>query len=147
MASSKKEFLINLLNEIQDNQGYIPPTVRQELAKEFGLPESQVSGLVSFFKAFRNHPPGKHQICVCYGTACYARGSPLLYDHLVRELQLQESDTSPDGFATVEQVYCIGACSQAPLMVVDGQIKGKLKSYQVPLILAELRDQHESQEQ
>ncbi|ATW23651.1 NAD(P)H-dependent oxidoreductase subunit E [Candidatus Formimonas warabiya] len=135
--------IINILNLVQEKLGYIPQSFLQELAHRSGISESQLCGLVSFFKSFRTQPTGKHRISVCYGTACYARGAPLIHDRLIGELKLDESDTSADGFATVEQVYCIGACSRAPLLVVDHEIKGKLKSYQVPLILQELRDQDE----
>jgi NADH:ubiquinone oxidoreductase subunit E len=58
---------------------------------------------------------------------------------LVEELKLDGSDTSPDGFVTVEQVYCVGACSQAPVIIQDEEIKNKIKSYQVPLLLDDLR--------
>lgn len=131
--------LINILNQIQEEQGFIPRPAVEELAKAAGIPVSQLYGLVSFFKSFRTRPPGKHRISVCYGTACYARGAPHIYNRLVDELELYDTDTSADGLFTVEKVYCVGACSRAPLMMVDDVIWGKLKSYQVPLMLQELR--------
>jgi len=145
VAAEPDDFLINVLNRLQEEHGYIPADCVRELSQRLGIPESQIYGVITFFKALRTQPPGKHRINVCFGTACYARGAPLIYDRLVDELKLESGDTSPDGLVTVEKVYCIGACSQAPLMVVDGEIKGRLKSYQVPLILKELRDRHEHQ--
>lgn len=132
--------LINTLNKIQEEQGYIPHYRLTELAKEAGVPESQLHGLVSFFNCFRSCPAGKHKLSVCYGTACYAKGAPLINDRLADELKLEDNtDTSADGFATVDHVYCVGACSQAPLVVVDGQINGKIKSFEVPIMLTNLR--------
>ncbi|CQR70897.1 NADH-quinone oxidoreductase subunit NuoE family protein [Sporomusa ovata] len=132
--------LINILNQIQEEQGYIPHDRLTELARQAGVPESQLHGLVSFSNFFRSRPAGKHKLSVCYGTACYARGASLLNDRLVAELKLEDGeDTSADGFVTVDHVYCVGACSRAPLVVVDGQINGKIKSYQVPLLLEDLR--------
>lgn len=132
--------LINTLNKIQEELGYIPHYRLTELAEQSEVPESQLHGLVSFFNCFRSRPPGRHKLLVCYGTACYAKGAPLINDRLADELKLEDNtDTSTDGFATVDHVYCVGACSQAPLVVVDGQINGKLKSYEVPILLNKLR--------
>lgn len=131
--------ILNCLNRIQAEKGFVPRDTLIELADRAGVPESQLHGLVSFFEAYRTRLPGRHLIRICCGTACYARGAPLLYDRLAEELDLQGSDTSPDGFVTVEQVYCVGACSQAPVVIQDGAIMGRVKSYQVPLLLAALR--------
>lgn len=132
--------LINILNQVQEEQGFIPRSLLPELAARAGVPESQLHGLVSFFDSFRTKPSGKHRLSVCYGTACYARGAPLIYDRLADELKLDADGTSPDGSVTVEQVYCVGACSRAPVVVVDGQIKGRIKASQVPFLLQELRN-------
>lgn len=137
--SNNNRQIINILNKIQEEEGYIPQPMLKELASMSGVPESQLHGLVSFFNSFRTRPMGKHKICVCYGTACYARGAPLIYDRLVEELKLDGTDTSPDGFVTVERVYCVGACSLAPVVVEDGQIKGKVRSHQIPFLIQEMR--------
>jgi len=134
------KLLINVLNQIQKDHGYIPRDQLFELSEKAGVSESQLHGLISFFNSFRSCRAGHHKLSVCYGTACYARGASLINDRLTDELELKnDNDTSADGFATVERVYCVGACSQAPLVVVDGQINGKLKSYQVPHLLDKLR--------
>lgn len=139
-SEGESRVIINILNLLQEKEGFIPQPLLAELAELAGVPESQLHGLVSFFNSFRTKPVGKHKICICYGTACYARGAPLIYDRMAAELQLEEGeDTSPDGFATVEKVYCVGACSRAPVIVVDGEIRGKIKSHQVPFLIQELR--------
>lgn len=131
--------LINLLNQIQKDHGFIPRALLTELAACAGVSEAQLHGLVSFFNSFRTRPAGRHRICVCYGTACYARGASLIYERLAEELQLDADGTSPDGLVTVEQVYCVGACSRAPVVVVDSQIRGKIKAGQAPFLVQELR--------
>jgi NADH:ubiquinone oxidoreductase subunit E len=131
--------IINILNRVQEKEGFVPQPLLAELADLMDVPESQLHGLVSFFNSFRTRPAGKHRISVCYGTACYAKGAPLIYDRLADELKLDDDDTSPDGLVTVERVYCVGACSRAPVIVEDGQIKGKIKSHQVPFLIKELR--------
>ncbi|UWG95401.1 NAD(P)H-dependent oxidoreductase subunit E [Dehalobacter sp. DCM] len=130
---------MNILNKIQTEYGFIPRNLLFELAERTGIPESQLHGLVSFFKAYRTTPAGKHRIRICYGTACYARGASLIYDRFAEELKLESGDTSADGLVTVEQVYCVGACSQAPVIIQDEEIKNRIQSYQVPLLLNDLR--------
>lgn len=133
--------VVNILNQIQQEQGFIPGDMLKELAELAEVPEFQLHGLVSFFSSLRSRPAGEHHICVCVGTACYARGAPLIYERMIDELQLKGGeDTSADGLVTVEQVYCVGACSRAPVVLEDGQIKSKIKSYQVPFLLQELKD-------
>lgn len=136
------KLLINILHQVQKENGYIPQDQLAELAGKAGVSEAQLHGLISFFNSFRIRPYGRHKLSVCYGTACYAQGAALIHGRLTDELGLSHiNDTSADGFATVERVYCVGACGQAPLVVVDGQINGKLKSYQVPHLLDKLRQQ------
>jgi NADH:ubiquinone oxidoreductase subunit E len=141
--SESERQIINILNQVQEDQGFIPQSLLTELAGLAGVPESQLHGLVSFFNYFRTRPAGKHRLSICYGTACYARGAPLIYDRLADELKLDADGTSPDGFVTVEQVYCVGACSRAPIVIEDGQIKGKIKSHQVPFLIQEMETKHE----
>lgn len=137
--SEKERKAVNFLNKIQAEKGFISRDLLIELSERIGIPESQLHGLVSFFDSFRTKPAGKHRIRICYGTACYARGASLIYDRFTEELKLDGSDTSPDGLVTLEQVYCVGACSQAPVIIQDEEIKNKIKSYQVPLLIGDLR--------
>jgi NADH:ubiquinone oxidoreductase subunit E len=130
---------VNILNKIQEENGFIPANLLCELAEHIQIPEPHLHGLVSFFSAYRTRPAGKHRIRICYGTACYARGASLIYDRLAEELELNGGDTSADGLVTVEQVYCIGACSQAPVLLQNEEIKNKIKSYQIPSLIHDLR--------
>lgn len=130
---------INVLNKIQADYGFIPKELLVELAERLNIPESQLHGLISFFDSYRVRPAGKHKIRICYGTACYAKGAPLINDRLVEALNLEGNDTSEDGLVTVEQVYCVGACSQAPIIIQDEEMKSRIKSYQVPMLIDNLR--------
>lgn len=131
---------VNILHRIQAERGYIPQPYLQSLADITGIPESTQQGLISFFDSFRTRPTGKHCLSVCYGTACYARGAHLIYDRLCNDLDLDLDGNSPDGFITVEKVFCVGACSQAPVIAQGDKINGKIKSHQVPFLIKELRN-------
>lgn len=132
--------IINALNRLQEEEGFIPQPALAALAVRHGVPEAQLHGLVSFFHSFRGRPAGRHRAAVCCGTACYARGAPLIRARFGGELDLDADGTSPDGFITVEEVQCVGACSRAPILVQDGRIKDHVKSFQVPFLIQELRN-------
>ncbi len=132
--------LISRLVKIQQEEGYISQVHAAELARDYHMDVGRLYTLISFFDGFRTCPPGRHKIDVCCGTACYEKGAELIYERLVDELELAPyQDTTPDGEVTVEQVYCVGACSQAPLVVIDGDVRSRMKSHQVPVVVRKLR--------
>ena len=134
--------LISQLVKIQKDYGYIGQDHATALAAEYGMDVGRLYSLMSFFDGFRTCPPGRHKVDVCCGTACYEKGAELIHDRLVDELDLSPyQDTTADGEITLEQVYCVGACSQAPLVVVDGDVRSKMKSHQVPAVVQKLRHQ------
>lgn len=131
---------INVYHRIQEREGYVPREALQHVAAASGRSESEEQGLLSFFDSFRTRPPAEHTVAVCYGTACYARGAAVIYDRIALELDLDEEGYSPDGSVNVEKVFCIGACSQAPLIVRNGKIEGNLKAHLVPSLIWDLKD-------
>lgn len=131
--------IVGILNRLQQREGFIRPEALAHIASRFNLPESQLHGLVSFFSVFRSTAPGKHRLQVCCGTACYARGSSRICERLCSHLHLSTTDTSSDALITVEKVSCVGACSAAPVLLLDGEIRQRFESSQIPLLVEELR--------
>ncbi len=132
--------ILNELNRLQEEHGFIPESELVALAATHGVSEARLQGLVSFFSSFRTRPPGRHRLSVCCGTPCFAKGASIIIDRIHDELDLDEDGTSTDGLVTVEEVGCVGLCSQAPVVLRDGQIIERVKSYQVPKIIKEMRD-------
>ncbi len=132
--------MVNVINQIQEQKGFISRDDLRDLAAQTGQPESSLEGLVSFFSSFRTRPVGRNRVSVCYGTACYTRGADRLHDRLTGELELDADGTSADGFITIDKVQCVGACSLAPVLVCNGTLEGKVKSHQMPAKLRELRE-------
>ncbi|SHN58128.1 NAD(P)H-dependent oxidoreductase subunit E [Desulfitobacterium chlororespirans] len=137
-ADDQKQ-LLNILNQLQEKNGYIAERDLEELAVLSGTPESVLHGLMSFFSSYRTRPLGRNHLLVCSGTACYACGADLIYNRLVSGLDLDEYGTSPDGFITVEKVQCVGACSLAPVTITNKELEGKVKFTQITEKLASLR--------
>jgi hypothetical protein len=93
--------------------------MQQYIALEMNIPMSTVHGVVSFYSFFVTSPRGRHTIKFCMGTACYVGGVPQLIEKAKQILQVEPGETTPDGEFTLELCRCVGACSQAPVIVID----------------------------
>lgn len=131
--------LIMILHAIQDEFGYVPRGVANELAKELGVSLARIYEVITFYHYFRLKPPGRHQIQVCTGTACYLKGAARLYEELERELCLLEAGGGREGEFLLETVRCIGCCGMAPAVVVDNETHGRLSPKDMGGLLKEKR--------
>jgi bidirectional [NiFe] hydrogenase diaphorase subunit len=113
--SRRADGLIEVLNRAQELYGYLSPSLLRHVARQLRLPLSRVQGTASFYHLFRFTPRPRHSCLVCTGTACHALGAGALLAALQRE------PLSTRGIELGE-VRCIGTCSGAPLVVVDGQV-------------------------
>jgi NADH-quinone oxidoreductase subunit E len=133
-----KEHLIPLLQEIQAKDGYLSRTAMSKVADAVGVPESRVYGVATFYNQFRFAPKGTHVIELCRGTACHVKQSLKLAQHLKRKLNLRPSGNSPDDKFTVITVACLGACSIAPVIKLDGEFHGHLDIEKLDRLLDEV---------
>jgi NADH-quinone oxidoreductase subunit E len=118
--------IISLLQDTQEAFGYVPREAVQYFADELGIAPSRFYGVSTFYSQFRLKPSGKNRITACCGTACHVRGAERILTGLKRELHLAEDeDTTPDGQFTVEKVACLGFCSFAPVVLINGAVHGK----------------------
>jgi len=132
--------LIPILQAIQHEQGYLSKDALRLVSEKTGASPSRVYGVATFYHQFRLKPEGKHQISICRGTACHVAGVSDLYNTLVNELGINPpEDTSEDGFFTLHEVRCLGACSLAPVMKVDDKVYGKLTQKKLQNILKQYR--------
>ena len=129
--------LIPLLQEIQEQCGYIPPPAIDPIAHALNLYPSQVQGVITFYAGFSLAPKGKNVLRVCRGTACHVKGSRGILRLMKKELVLEEGETTPDYQFTLETVACLGACFLAPTMMVNRDYFGKLTPPKVISVLDE----------
>ena len=128
-----------VLNELQSEIGYISRPMQAYVAQQLRVPMSEVNGVVSFYSFFTTTPRGKHTVKYCMGTACYVSGAPALIDKTKQLLGVDPGETTADNAMTVELCRCIGACSQAPAVVVDKDVYGRVHPNQLPQILSKYR--------
>ena len=118
--------LIKGLQLIQSTEGYVSDDAIRAAAKYFSLPEVEIEGVLSFYAQFKRVKPGKYKIALCDGTACHIKGSPLVHEWVRQELGLKPGETSADGLFSLETVACLGCCSLAPVMSINGRVYAKL---------------------
>ena len=123
-----------ILNEVQGKVGYISAPLQNYIAEQLKVPVSKIHGVVSFYSFFTTTPRGKHTVKFCLGTACYVGGVRQLIEK-AKQHGIEPGETTPDGEITLELCRCVGACSQAPVMVVDEQVQGRVKPNKIPQIL------------
>jgi len=131
----RKEQLIAILQDVQDEFGYLPEEALRRVSERLGVPLIQVYGVATFFKAFSLKPRGRHLVTVCMGTACYVRGAPAVLEELKRLLGVQPGETTEDMEFTLETVNCLGACALGPVVVVDDEYHEKVTPGKVKKIL------------
>ena len=133
--SGDRGALMPVMHEAQNIYGYLPVEVQTVIAEKLNVPLAEVYGVATFYSQFSLNPKGKHQISVCLGTACYVKGSDKILEVLERELKIKCGECTPDGNFSIDSCRCVGACGLAPVMIIDGEVYGKLKDGDVEEIL------------
>lgn len=127
--------LMPVLHEAQNIYGYLPAEVQTVIAEKLNIPLAEVYGVATFYSQFSLYPKGKHQISVCLGTACYVKGSDKILEVLEKELKITCGQCTPDSRFSIDSCRCVGACGLAPVMIIDGEVYGKIKPEDVDGIL------------
>ena len=133
--SGKKEELIPILQEAQEQFRYLPSEVALEVARFLRIPESAVFGVSTFYAQFKLTPVGKRMVRVCRGTACHVRGGARILREVERRLGIKPSETTNDLEYTLETIACFGSCALAPVMVIDKDVHGRMTTTTVGQIL------------
>ena len=127
--------LIEVLQRVQDELGYLPAESLREISRRTRVPLSSVYGVVSFYAQFYTEPRGKHTVRCCTGTACHVKGGGRVLDSLSRELGVEAGQSTPDMKFYLETVACLGTCFLAPVMMIDQAYFGDLTPTRVQSIL------------
>ncbi|MDD5728808.1 MAG: NAD(P)H-dependent oxidoreductase subunit E [Victivallales bacterium] len=131
--------LIRGLQAVQSREGYISDESIVAVAEYFNTPVVETEGVLSFYAQFKRSKPGKYKICVCDGTACHIKGSPLILEWISTELGIESGETDAEGLFSLETVACLGCCSLAPVLSVNGKVYGNLDRKGTLKILKEYR--------
>lgn len=132
--------LIAVLQDLQENQHYLPEAALERVAAELQVPRNQVFHVATFYKAFSLTPRGKHLISICRGTACHVKGASRIADMIKTELHIDEGETTGDNLFTVQSVRCLGCCSLAPAMMIDRDVYGGVTPAKLRRIIKQYRN-------
>lgn len=127
--------LIMILHKVQEEFGYISREAAEEVSKTLGVPLATIWGVVTFYHFFKLNKPGKYNIQVCLGTACYLKGGDIIIDELGKQLGLSVGSVTEDGKFSLEAVRCVGCCGLAPVMTIGGEVFGKVTKDQIAGVL------------
>src|SRR5579862_440241 len=123
--------LIETLHTVQSSFGYLDDEAIKFVARSLRVPLSQAYGVVTFYHYFSLKPPGKHTMTVCLGTACYIKGTDKLIAAAEKKLGVAQGQTTKDGKVSLMVARCVGACSRAPVVLCDGDVKGEMTGEQM----------------
>jgi len=135
----KRSALIPALHLAQNEIGYLPHEVQKEVAELFGIDQTEVHAIVTFYDMFFEEPVGKHIIHVCKNLSCMLRGCDRLLGKLCAKLEVQPGATTKDGQFTVIASECLAACDKAPMMLVDDKVVGPVTDEMLDQILADAK--------
>ncbi len=137
---TNRAHLIVTLHQAQGIFGYLPNEVQQVIADRLKLFRSEIYGVISFYSYFTDQPIGRFKISICCGTACFVKGANKIVEQFSRELGIKEGETTPDGRFFLGILRCVGACSLAPVVMVNERVYGNVTPTMVAKIIADCKD-------
>ena len=126
-VGGESEKTIPLLQGLQEHYGWLPAPAMERLCEITHITPAQLHGVSTFYEQFRHRPVGRHIINVCVGTACHVKGAPAVHDAVHEHLKIAAGrDTDDEGLFTVQKIACLGCCTLAPVVQIDGVTYGHL---------------------
>jgi len=132
--------VIPILQMVQAEYGYLPEPVVDLISERLHISTNEIVGVATFYAQFHLRPRGQHIIKMCCGTACHVKGAKKILEKLSEALEVSTGMTTKDNVFTLEEVACLGACSLAPVMMVDEDIHGKLATDTVATVIKEIKE-------
>ena len=132
---NRRRFLIAVLQDIQEEERYLPKEALRQVSLRLGMPLVDVYSVATFYSAFSLEPRGRHEVTVCLGTACHVRGSHRILEEFERRIGVKAGHTTEDREFTLETVNCLGCCAIGPVVVVDREYHGEMTTNRVRMLV------------
>lgn len=133
----EREDLIPILQRVQDLYGYLSPDGIRTISRWLKISENEIFGVATFYAQFRFHPPGRHHIKVCRGTACHVRGGEQILAAAQHRLGIKTGETTADRKYDLDRVACLGCCALAPVVAFDNKIYSQVSVPKIQKMLNE----------
>ncbi len=121
----QQDALIEVLHTAQETFGHLAEDILDYVSLQLKLPPSWVYGVATFYNFFSLDPQGEHVCVVCMGTACYVKGAGEIVAELEKEFSIKSGTTTEDGKLSLHSARCLGNCSLAPMLTLNGEVLGK----------------------
>jgi NADH:ubiquinone oxidoreductase subunit E len=141
MKEHADSHLIDVLHKTQHLYGYLPTGIMDEIAQAMQIPTAHIWGVATFYHYFKLTPPGKYEISLCLGTACYVKGATQILQAIMDELKIDFGEMTEDGLFSLGPARCLGACGLAPVVMIGERIHGDLTPKRIVQVLKEYRKQ------
>ncbi len=128
--------LIMILHRVQEEFSYIPRAAAKKISEMLDVSLAKIYGVITFYHYFKLEKPGKHNILVCIGTACYLKGGEDMIEELESILGIGVNQVTEDGKFSIEAVRCVGCCGLAPVVLIGEKVFGKLTKKKLPEVLS-----------
>jgi NADH-quinone oxidoreductase subunit E len=132
---ARESAILAILQDIQAKEKYLPKEVLEQVGQRLHIPINKIYRIATFYRAFSLTPRGRHEVCVCLGTACHVRGAQRIVDQIGIELGIRQGETTKDRNFTLETVNCLGVCASGPIIAVDGEYFGNMSPIKVEGVL------------
>ncbi len=116
--SKSRRYLIPMLQKVQEVYRYLPEEALPLIMDELGISKAQIAGVISFYPQLRCTEPGKFIIKLCFGTACFVKGAPIIAEKIHDCYHIHPSETDETKLFTLETASCLGNCGAAPMALV-----------------------------
>ena len=144
-ADQKQSAVMACLAIIQDEQGFVSTESEDAVAAYLGMPSIAVHEVTTFYNMYNQRPVGKFKLNVCTNLPCQLRDGEKALDHVCKRLGVEPYGTTADGSITVQPSECLGACADAPVMLVnDRQMLSFMSPERLDELLALLKAHHAS---
>jgi NADH-quinone oxidoreductase subunit E len=133
----ERDDLIPVLQRVQGIFGYLRPEAIRSVSRWLKISENEIFGVATFYAQFRFHPPGRHHLRVCLGTACHVQGGEQILMTAEQRLGVGPGETTADGQYDLDRVACLGCCALAPVVAVDEKVHSQMSVLKIQRILDE----------
>ena len=124
--SRSRRYLIPMLTKIQNEFRFLPEDVIKMVMKELKVTRAEIYGVISFYHQFRITEPGKYIYKLCYGTACFVKGAPIIAEKLKEKFNMSQGETDATKLFTLEFASCLGNCGAAPMAIIGEDTYGTI---------------------
>ncbi|MEX8521082.1 MAG: NADH-quinone oxidoreductase subunit NuoE [Leptothrix sp. (in: b-proteobacteria)] len=118
-SDQKQSAVMACLSIAQQEQGWVSPEAEQGIAEYLGMPAIAVHEVTTFYNMYNQQPVGKFKLNVCTNLPCQLRNGQTALEHLCAKLGIENGGTTADGLITLQQCECLGACADAPVLLVN----------------------------